>query len=69
VFLQFVDEGATTIADFRFAGASDTMHEFGNGDGRHHDFDLTEALLNAREEFFDSLMFALGLDNDAGIED
>jgi hypothetical protein len=44
------------------------VHEFRNRDSRHRDFDFTEALLDGREEFFNGLMFSLGVDNDAGIE-
>ena len=70
VSMNAVNESrAAAIADLLFLCAGDAMHEFGNGDSRHCDFDFTEALLDSIEEFFDRLMFALRLDDEAGIED
>lgn len=55
MLLQFIDEGAAAVSDFRRFGANHSMHEFGDGHRRDGDLDLAEAPPDERQQVFDRL--------------
>jgi hypothetical protein len=67
--LQFVEEGASAVADVGRGGTIDAVADLGDGDRAQHDRDFTDCLQYA----FDGLSWcefpALGGDQDTGVED
>jgi hypothetical protein len=66
--LQFVEEGAAAIAEFRCVGTIDPVTDFSNGHRAEHDGNFSNHLLDTLDSLIWPQIPALGGNQDTGVQ-